>query len=197
MMKFIVVDGLDGCGKDTHAFRIKSLIERNDGSAIIISHPSKRLLGRITKRALTESDKISRLIATLFYTSDVILSTRMLKRGNRETIIFVRYLLGTAYLPKALAPYGYRFFRKLLPFPDIAFFIDIEPEIALRRIEARDHRREMFETLEKLMDVRKVAKSLISDEWVTINNSIEGEEPFNEVERILRERELIGHTLKS
>jgi len=103
-------------------------------------------------------------------------------------VIFVRYLLGSAYLPERLAPTGYELFRRVLPFPDLALFIDIEPEVAKRRISLRGHRHEMFETVEKLSSVRKVAKSLVADEWVTRDNSEDGENPFKETERVLNDR---------
>lgn len=115
-------------------------------------------------------------------------SVRWYKRQSEGTAIFVRYLLGTAYLPQRLAPIGYTVFRKLLPFPDIAFFIDIDPDIALRRIRSRGHAPEMFETKSKLEGVRRVAKQLVKDEWIEIDNSVDGEAPFRLVETILVER---------
>ena len=187
-MRFIVVDGLDGCGKDTHARRIGSYLESKGEKVFIISHPSERRLGRIAKKSLQGSGKLARLIATLFYTADVLISVRLLKKQENGTIIFVRYLLGTAYLPKSLASTGYKIFRNLLPFPNMAFFIDITPEVAIRRIQLRDHKREMFETMEKLIEVRKIAKSLVSKEWIIIDNSVDGEKPFEEVRKILESR---------
>jgi dTMP kinase len=154
----------------------------------IISHPSKRLLGRISKRALEGSGATARTFATLFFTADVLMSVRWYKRQRSGTVIFVRYLLGAAYLPETLAGTGYKFFRKLLPFPELAFFIDIEPEVARRRILARGHRPEMFETIDKLAKVRRVAGKLVESEWITIDNSEDGERPFIEARRILKER---------
>jgi len=188
--RFIVVDGLDGCGKDTHARKIASLIESRGEKATIVSHPSNRRFGRISKKSLERSGKTARFMATVFYIADVLVSVRILRR-QEGAVIFVRYLMGAAYLPKSLAPYGYRVFRNLLPFPDIAFYIDIDPATALRRIEERDHRREMFETEEKLKAVREIAKSLLSDEWTIIDNSSDGEAPFKEVEGILAARNFI------
>jgi len=190
-VRFIAVDGLDGCGKDTHASRIKRLLEERGERATIISHPSSRRLGRLAKRSLQGKGKLARLGATLFYIADVLVSVRWLKRQDEGTVIFVRYLMGAAYLPKTLAPIGYGFFRNLLRFPDLAIFIDIEPEVALRRIQMRDHTREMFEDLEKLRSVREVAKSLLADEWVVIDNSIDGEAPFERLEEVLRSKGII------
>lgn len=187
-LKFIVVDGLDGCGKNTHAERIRrSLVTRGE-NVTVISHPSQRLFGRLTKRALEGSGPAARFFATLFFSADVLTSVSKLKRKRDGTMIFVRYILGTAYLPERLAPTGYELFKKVLPFPDLAIFIDIDPIVAKRRISMRGHRHEMFETVERLSSVRKVAKSLIGGEWVTIDNSEDGENPFIETERVLNER---------
>jgi len=191
---FIVVDGLDGCGKDTHARRIKELLEAEGISVSITSHPSGRIFGRVSKRFLQESGPLARLFTTFFFTADVLASVRELKHEKGRTIILVRYLLGTAYLPKPLAPLGYRVLRKILPFPDLAVFIDIEPEVAHKRIASRGHAPEMFETLERLASVRGIAKTLVAQEWVTIDNSEEGERPFKELEKVLRERSILRLT---
>lgn len=189
-MRFIAVDGLDGCGKDTHARRIARLLESKGEKVTIVSHPSNRRFGRISKKSLEGSGKLARLWATVFYILDVLVSVKGLRR-QEGTVIFVRYLMGAAYLPRSLAPYGYRVFRNLLPFPEFALFVDIEPAVAIRRIEERDHTREMFETEEKLVAVREVAKSLLSGEWAVIDNSRDGEEPFREAEGLLRDRSII------
>lgn len=190
-MKFIVVDGLDGCGKDTHAQRMKELMESEGQKVTIISHPSRRRLGRLSKRALEGTGPASQLFATLFYTADVLMSVRWLTTKAEGNVIFVRYLLGSAYLPRGLAFAAYGFFSRLLPFPDLALFIDIDPEVATRRIATRGHKHEMFETPYKLAAVRSIAKDLVLEGWVTVDNSEDGEGPFREVERVLRERSLL------
>lgn len=185
------MDGLDGSGKDTHAERIRTLLESEGTRVILVSHPSKRFFGRMSKRFLRGTGSVARFFATLFFTADILWSVRWLKGVEGETVIFVRYLMGTAYLPRHLAPFGYRFFRKYLPFPDLALFIDIEPKVAMRRIAARGLAHEMFETLDKLEAMRKVAQQLASSEWVTVDNSEDGKGPFREVERLLRERSML------
>lgn len=186
MKSLIVVDGLDGCGKDTHARRIARLMEADGKSVSVISHPSERRFGRLSKRALQGSGHVPRALATLFYTLDVLASVGRYNRAADGTFVFVRYLLGTAYLPRRLAPLGYAFFRNLLPFPDLAIFIDIDPAVALRRIEARDHTREMFETKEKLEAIRHVARELTVHGWTVIDNSEDGEGPFRKLAEVLR-----------
>lgn len=187
----IAVDGLDGCGKSAHADNIRRLLESQGEKVTVLPHPSGRLFGRLSKRFLQDTGAGARLFATLFFTLDVLASVRWYRKQKSGNVIFVRYLLGSAYLPGSLAPIGYRIFRNLLPFPDIALFIDIEPEVAIRRIAIRGHTLEMFETREKLTATRRVATSLVSEEWVTIDNSEDGEGPFGEVETVLRARSVL------
>ena len=187
-----MVDGLDGCGKDTHAERIREELLSTGREVRMMKHPSQRLTGRLSKRALLKSGPVAAAFATAFYTMDVLVSVRLFKRcGEEGDFVFVRYLLGTAYLPSRLAPHAYSFFRKLLPFPDLALFVDIEPSVALKRIEKRDHTREMFETREKLVKARSIARALTDTEWVTIDNTEDGEGPFIEAKRVLGERGII------
>ena len=167
------------------------MIERNGGIVVIRSHPSTGKLGRASKNALQGEGHVARLLATIFFTLDVLFSVRWYNKKADCTVIFVRYILGTAYLPRRLAPHGYRLFRNMLPFPDLALFIDIDPEIAIRRIEERDHTREMFETKEKLDKVRQTVGKLIGEEWTVVDNSENGEQPFKRVEAILGERGFI------
>jgi len=189
--RLLVVDGLDGCGKDTHASRIKAYMEERGERVTLESHPSPRWAGRVAKKALQRSGKVNRAMAVAFYTIDVLASVRRYSRAKDGTTIFVRYLLGTAYLPRWLAPFAYRIWRRILPFPDLALFVDIEPEVAIARIEARDHKREMFETIWHLRTVRETAKMLVNYEWVTVDNSTDGERPFTEVRDILVERRIL------
>jgi dTMP kinase len=191
MAYLIAVDGLDGCGKDTHALRMKTALEQAGTTVVLMKHPSDGFFGKRSKAAVQRSGPIAMAITTAFYTLDVLVSVRRLRRVDVDTVMFVRYLLGTAYLPGCLAHHAYAFFRKLLPFPDLALFIDIEPSVAIRRIEMRDHAREMFETEERQVRIREVARTLVAGEWEIVNNSEDGERPFEEALNVLSKHGLL------
>jgi dTMP kinase len=186
-MRLIIVDGLDGVGKDTHAQLIKERYEKRGERVIVRSHPeSDNFYGRTAKKALLGQGKINRLKASVFYALDVMSSLRRYYRNpSSDTLIMVRYLMGTAYLPRRLTRFGYRFFEKLVPTSPYMFFLDATPEELIERIKKRDET-EMFETLESFLKVRRKALDLAQG-WYIINTKGSVEETFAEIEKILDE----------
>jgi len=186
-VRFIVVDGLDGAGKDTHARLIRERYVAKGENVIIRSHPeSDNPYGRRAKQALLGRGKINHLKASVYYALDVIHSLRKYYRArDAGTFIVVRYLVGVAYLPLPLAKILYKFFATFLPTSPYMFFLDVTPEESLKRIEEREER-EMFETLEELQKVREKALELVRG-WHIIDTSQPVEETRATIWRILDE----------
>ena len=184
-MRLIIVDGLDGVGKDTHACLIKERYEKKGETVIIRSHPeSDNFYGRKAKKALLGKGKINRLIASVFYAFDVLRSLRMYYRMQKcDTLILVRYLMGTAYLPKGLAQFTYGVFERFVPTSEYMFFLDAEPDELLERIKRRKER-EMFETYGELVKVREKAIDLARG-WYIIDTAQPVEKTFSCIEDVL------------
>ncbi len=127
------------------------------------------------------------LSGTLFIL-DVLRSLSLLRniRKDCRVVIFVRYLMGTAYLPRRLYPTGYKFFAKLLPIPSRLMLVDIDPETACQRIRKRTKKMEVFETLPSLTKIRSRMVEL-SDEWVIVDNNRSMHSTEEQVQRTLRE----------
>jgi dTMP kinase len=104
---------------------------------------------------------------------DVIRSIILYRWKRADFIVFVRYLIGTAYLPAPFHKMAYLFFYRLVPKSDYMIFIEINPEEALRRIENRsEESKEVFESLDKLYEVRDRAKELTSmGGWKIMNGN--------------------------
>ena len=166
-MRFIIIDGLDGSGKDTQANLIRRKYLERGKSVILRSHPSNdNSYGIRAKKALLGSGKFNKISASLYYALDVIRSVKIYYRKS-DTVIFVRYLMGVAYLPFPLAKLFYKFFETILPTSEYMFFLDVEPQEALKRLQTREDE-EMFENLQDLVKVReKVLK--LADGWHIIN----------------------------
>jgi dTMP kinase len=91
---------------------------------------------------------------------DVLRSVISFSWQQYDYIIFVRYLMGTAYLPSPLHKIAYHFFASIVPTSDCMFFLDVEPQEAHRRIQQTRERQEMFENLTELEHIRRKALSL-------------------------------------
>ena len=170
-MELIVVDGIDGSGKSTVAQWIAEHYRSRGESVLVRSHPSDSLLGRLSRRSLTSEGKLMRAVATIFFILDVLDSLRRLRSWKGyDKVIFVRYVMATAYLPGGLHNQGYEFFCKVLPIPQRLLLVDATPECALRRIEEREHEREMFENMESLRKVRAKVLELAENGWMVLDN---------------------------
>jgi dTMP kinase len=184
-MRLIIVDGLDGVGKDTHAQLIKQRYEKKGETVLVRSHPeSDNFYGRTAKKALLGQGKINQLKASVFYAMDVLYSIRhYYRKPTSDTMIMVRYLMGTAYLPKKLTKIGYHFFERLVPTSSYMFFLDATPEELVERIKQRSEV-EMFETQEAFLKVRSKALELAKG-WHIINTGQSVEETYQAIEKIL------------
>jgi len=90
---------------------------------------------------------------------DVVRSILLYSWRKYDYTIFVRYLMGTAYLPSPLHIIAYHFFASVVPTSNFMFFLDVKPEEAYRRIKRARERREMFESFEELEQIRRKALS--------------------------------------
>ncbi|MFW6144249.1 MAG: thymidylate kinase [Candidatus Natronoplasma sp.] len=186
-MRFIVIDGLDGAGKDTHASIIKQRYEEEGEKVVVRSHPSlDNIFGKKAKSALLNGGRLSRPNATFYYTIDVI-NSLLNYYGKADTVIFVRYLGGVAYFPEPVAKRLYKMLSKIFPTSSYMFFLDVDPEEALKRVEKRK-KTEIFENEEDLKKVKKRALSIM-DGWHIVNTSRPIEEAQREIEAILDEED--------
>jgi dTMP kinase len=102
-------------------------------------------------------------------------------------VVFVRYLMGTAYLPRRLYPWGYRFFTKLLPVPRRLILVDVDPEVACKRIRNRTHAMEVFENLSSLIKIRSRMIELSEGRWSIVDNNRSEHFTIEQVRRTIEE----------
>jgi dTMP kinase len=182
---FIVIEGLDASGKTTQAHRLTRFLQSRGKTFCLRVHPSAdNFFGAHAQQFLQLSGKSAHFVSALFYMLDVLYSVLQYSWRDYDYIIFVRYLLGTAYLPSPMDKVAYHFFATIVPKPERIFFIDIKPEIAYERSSKRaDKALEMFEKPEALQKIRRRGLQLASlGKWLIID----GEKPANDVELIIR-----------
>jgi len=184
-LTFIVIDGLDASGKSTQALRLCKVLNSRGKTVYMRFHPSNdNFFGVKAKQFLYSRGKSAHFASALFYMVDVIRSILLYSWRSYDYIIFVRYLMGTAYLPSPLHKIAYHFFSSIVPKSNSMFFIDTSPEESYRRIQRTRKKREMFESINKLKQVRVKALSLaLIDSWKIINGDKSIEEIEKEIKR--------------
>jgi len=184
---FVVVDGLDGAGKDTVAGILATLLAADDRTVAVRSHPSGNVFGRLTRTALLSRGRIARFAATGAFGLDALVSTALLRwlMRRHDAVIFVRYLLSAAYLPPSLVRPVHDLFASFLPDADLKVYVETRPEVAMSRIRERAGATEMFENPRSLERVRRRVGLLLDDSWVVLDNNGTFRETRAQVERLV------------
>jgi dTMP kinase len=177
-MVFIVIDGLDASGKSTQAQKLVRYLRDNGHSVHLRFHPSDDSWAGIrARRYLLAQGRNAHFASAMFYIVDVIRSVIKCPWWIPDYVVFVRYLMGTAYLPSPLDRIAYVFFAVLLPKPKHKLYLDVEPERAYRRIQESRDQREMFESLEQLMKVGSKARRLaVLHGWSIVDGNMKEED---------------------
>jgi len=188
-MTWFVVDGMDGSGKSTvgHIIEEKRLAEGK--RVLFLEHPNDSCRsGRLAHKYLLKDGKFAMILSTTFYIFNVIHSLRFKRKHRKEydDVIFVRYNMAVAYLPRRLIRSGYKVISFIFPKPDVSIFVDIDPKSAMERILSRGEDLEMFETEEKLTKTREKMLAL-SEGWIIVDNNRGMEQTKESVEWILSE----------
>ena len=156
MKKFIVIDGLDGSGKDTQVRLLAEMYEKQGRSVTVRSHPcNDNRYGRKSKEALLKTGKLNHIKATIYFGLDAIRSVvKYTHDDNVDVLIFSRYILAVMYLPNVINTIVYKIVVFILPTSDCMFFLDVTPEESLRRMDSRGEDAEMFENIDSLRENR-------------------------------------------
>jgi dTMP kinase len=182
-MVFIVIDGLDASGKSTQAQRLVRHLRDNGHSVHLRFHPSDdSWAGVRAQRYLLAEGRNAHFASAMFYIVDVIRSVIRCPWWNPDYVVFVRYLMGTAYLPSPLDRIAYVFFAVLLPKPRHKLYLDVAPERAYRRIQESRDQREMFESLEQLRKVGSKARRLAAlHGWSIVDANVKEEDVHSRI----------------
>ena len=173
-MTWYVVDGMDGAGKSTAGEILVQELESRGRKVLFMEHPNRSTLaGRLESAFLLKEGKLFVILSTLAYVADVLHSLMVMRgRKGREAddVVFVRYSMAVAYLSDGACSKADRLVKALLPKPDVAVLVDVDPDTAMERIMERGEGIEIFETSERLGKIRSRMLD-ISDGWIVLDNS--------------------------
>lgn len=178
--RFIVFEGIDGCGKSTQAKLLTERLNLEGIPVYLTSEPSSRPIGKMIRDIFAhrmEADE--RTIAALFVADrlDHVVNHEEGIRTKLEqgfTVICDRYYLSSYAYQGSLVPLDWVMKANALSVelakPALHIFIDIPVELSMERISKSRAQLEPYETHENLVRVRaaylKVIELLKDEEHI-------------------------------
>ncbi|MCD6547044.1 MAG: dTMP kinase [Nanoarchaeota archaeon] len=204
---FIVLDGLDGCGKGEQIKRLHNFFFELDKRNIILTtrEPTYGTYGvKIRKILKEEKDpyKNAELLLEL-YTKDreehleKTIKPFLFSTGEINKIVLCdRYYHSTYAFQQAQGIPFERIYELQKDFlkPTITFILDLNPELALSRIQNGRANSEKFEKLEIMGKIRKNfldLKNKLDEKIFVIDASKSKEEVFNQIVNVLKQENLV------
>jgi dTMP kinase len=199
--KFVVIEGIDGCGGETQTKRLSSFFLKRKIDFITINHPDyKTPLGKIIDKHLYSKDDFPFEMQMLLYFIEIFQERseieKYLKQG--KIVIADRYFTSTlAYQGKTEKQLKKLLdLEKLFPLikPDLCIFLRISPEVSFKRkTEEKGDNLDRFEKdtsflRENNRNYAKLAKNNIFCKWETVDGEKSKEEVFNEIISIINKK---------
>jgi dTMP kinase len=157
---FICIEGLDGSGKTTHAHRIVRNLQKNGFDAVYTTEPSTGDLGKfIRSSAVLEGKKrVPRVVEALLFAIDRV---EHLEKDVKPALEKRKIVISDRCVYSSLAYQGAagldltwieEINRMALP-ADLAIYIDVPPEVVVKRIRRKKSVMETLDTQRKVQEV--------------------------------------------
>jgi dTMP kinase len=161
---FIAIEGIDGSGKSTQAKNIAKRLEAKGHKVYLTFEPTDMRIGKMIRTILGGKEKADeKVIAALFVADrlDHLLheTNGILKKlEDGYTVITDRYYFSSyAYHGAHMDIYWVIASNKMaaeILKPDVNIFVDVSPEVAMKRINSNRETIEIYETLDNLKAVQ-------------------------------------------
>jgi len=155
--RFIVIEGLDGCGKTTQAKLLAEKLREQGENVIETNEPTKGPVGKLIRRVLEKKVILPPNALQLLFVADRCDHLRQTIKPSLlagKIIICDRYLWSTiAYGSLNLDKNWLLSLHRYCSYPDVSIFLEVEPKICLQRIGLRGKGKTIFEEEEKLRRV--------------------------------------------
>lgn len=163
--KFIVFEGIDGSGKSTQAKRLAKKLQEQGIKVWLTCEPTYSRIGQIIRDIFTHKmEADTHTVAGLFVADRLhhILEPEegiLAKLAKGYIVISDRYYFSSyayqgAHVDMEWVIAANQKCAELLR-PDLNIFIDVAPEVSMKRIEQGRSSTELYESLQNLIDVRK------------------------------------------
>jgi len=170
---FIVLEGIDGCGKTVHSKALCEALKKLGHEVAYTTEPSKSQIGRLIELEFLRKAKVSPQVEALLFAADRFdhLTFEVLPMLNANKIV-----VSDRYVYSSLAYQGAQglkldWIREVNYFaskPNLALYLDVPAEVGLSRKKGRS----VLEKLELEKKVREIYLSLVdSGELIKVDSN--------------------------
>lgn len=152
--KFIVFEGIDGCGKTTQLARLGNALRARGRQVCLTAEPTDSPTGKLLRAALSGKEPRSPSEMAALFTLDRI-GHNLAPGGIGEALASGKDVLCDRYYYSSLAYQGslcdYEWVKRMnldcpdIRRPDLCVFLDLSPAESLARISARGNTAEIYE----------------------------------------------------
>ena len=195
MEKFVVFEGIDGCGKSTALEALYDFLWNETTDSIRVgTEPTSYESGELIRKALGGSiEGISSEILLGMFLADRAIHQKEISIANvrRSWYLCDRYIYSNMVYNakddedmKRIEKLNSNFIK-----PDVVFYIDTPVEICLDRIARRNGKKEIFENKEKLTEAKR-RYDMIADsgKMVRIDGTLSERNVLEEILKVLNLR---------
>jgi len=163
---FICIEGLDASGKTTQSKLLVKNLRKKGFDAVYTTEPSEGRIGRLIRRhVLLGENRLSAALEALLFSADRIdhLEREIMPAlKDKKIVVSDRYLYSSiAY--QGAAGLDLKWIEEVNKWalkPDLTLYIDIPPEIVLKRLKRKKSIMETLRTQERVRDVYlKIARA--------------------------------------
>ena len=165
LKNFIVLEGIDGAGTST---QIKKLVQSNPNKYIATAEPTSGPTGKFLRQMLAGDFKVDERTNAYLFAADRCEHV-FGKGGVKElcdsgkTVVSDRYFFSSlAYQSVSCGLELPQLLNSPFPLPEYLFFFDINPEISLGRVNARNGHKEIYENIESQKKIAALYEKVIS-----------------------------------
>jgi dTMP kinase len=161
---FIAIEGIDGSGKSTQAKNIAKRLEANGHKVYLTFEPTDMRIGKMIRSILGGKEKADEKVIAALFAADrldhLLHETQGILKKLEEgyTVITDRYYFSSyayhgAHVDMDWVIASNKMAAEILK-PAVNIFVDVSPEVAMKRINANRETIEIYETLDNLKAVQ-------------------------------------------
>jgi len=189
---FVCVEGLDGCGKTTQAKMLVKTLGKMGYKVVYTAEPTNGKIGRFIKRyCLHGARRVAIIVEALLFAAD---RYEHVEKEVRPALESGEIVVSDRYVYSSLAYQGaaglsldwIRSINQHAIKPDLAIYLDVEPETVVQRLKPK---KSVMENLETQRKVREVYMKLVAGgELIKVDGSLSKEKVAEEVLSLVLER---------